>query len=108
MIRRPPRSTLLDPSFPSPPLFRSDGAGRVNTDVRGKRAIMLYGNAPFGAKLPGYRERRRMLANAGAAGVLVIAGDAIPWARLRDAVAGKTVRLEIGRASCRGRVCQYV
>lgn len=70
-----------------------DGAGRVNADVRGKLAIMLYGNAPFGAKLPGYRERRRMLADAGAAGVLVIAGDAIPWARLRDAVAGRTVRL---------------
>src|SRR3546814_12984090 len=96
MIRRPPRSTRTDTLFPYTTLFRSygvDGAGHVNTDVRGKLAIMLYGNAPFGAKLPGYRERRRMLANAGAAGVLVIAGDAIPWARLRDAVAGKTVRL---------------
>src|SRR3546814_5405719 len=33
-------------------------AGVVNADVRGKLAIMLYGNAPFGAKPPGYRERR--------------------------------------------------
>src|SRR3546814_1862770 len=87
MIRRPPRSTRTDTLFPYTTLFRSygvDGAGRVNTDVRGKLAIMLYGNAPFGAKLPGYRERRRMLANAGAAGVLVIAGDAIPWARSEE------------------------
>lgn len=70
-----------------------DGAGRLNADVKGKLAIMLYGNAPFGDDLPGYRERRQMLADAGAAAVLVIATDALPWARLRTALADKTVRL---------------
>lgn len=70
-----------------------DGAGKLNADVKGKLAIMLFGNAPFGDKLPRYRERRQMLADAGAAGVLVIASDAIPWARLREAFAGKSVRL---------------
>lgn len=70
-----------------------DGAGKVNADVRGKLAIMLFDNAPFGDKLPRYRERRQMLADAGASAVLVIATDAIPWAQLRGAMGGKTTRL---------------
>jgi hypothetical protein len=70
-----------------------DGAGQVNADVRGKLAIMLFGNAPFGDKPLRYRERRQMLADAGAAAVLVIASDAVPWAQLRDAVGGKATRL---------------
>ena len=70
-----------------------DGAGRVNADVKGKLAIMLFDAAPFGKDLPRYRERRQMLADAGAAGVLVIATDAVPWGQLREAVGGKTTRL---------------
>lgn len=76
-----------------------DGTGKVNADVKGKLAIMLFDNAPFGDKLPRYRERRQMLADAGAAGVLVIATDALPWAQLREAVGGKTVRLAGAPAS---------
>jgi len=70
-----------------------DGAGKVNADVAGKLAIMLFDNAPFGEKLPRYRERRQMLADAGAAGVLVIATDAVPWAELRDSLGSKATRL---------------
>lgn len=70
-----------------------DGAGKVNADVKGKLAIMLFDNAPFGEKLPRYRERRQMLADAGAAGVLVVATDAVPWAQLRESLGGKTMRL---------------
>lgn len=70
-----------------------DASGKVAADVKGKIAIMLYDNAPFGDKLPRYRERRQMLADAGAAGVLVIATDATPWAQLREALGGKTTRL---------------
>ncbi|WP_242446126.1 M28 family peptidase [Sphingopyxis lindanitolerans] len=70
-----------------------DGAGRVNADVKGKLAIMLFDSAPFGDTLPRYRERRQMLADAGAAGVLVIATDAVPWPQLRDAAGGKVTRL---------------
>ncbi|HWW56156.1 MAG TPA: M28 family peptidase [Sphingopyxis sp.] len=70
-----------------------DGAGKVNADVKGKVAIMLFDSAPFGDKLPRYRERRQMLADAGASAVLVIATDALPWAELRENVGGKTVRL---------------
>lgn len=70
-----------------------DGAGHVNADVKGKVAVMLYDNAPFGDKLPRYRERRQMLADAGATGVLVIATDAVPWGQLKNALGSKTTRL---------------
>ena len=70
-----------------------DAGGRPNADVRGKLAIMLMDTPPFGKTQPRYRERRQMLADAGAVGVLVIATDAVPWGRLRDALGAKTVRL---------------
>ena len=70
-----------------------DGAGQVNADVTGKLAIMLFDNAPFGDKLPRYRERRQLLADAGAAAVLVIATDAVPWGQLRDSAGSTAVRL---------------
>jgi len=69
-----------------------DGTGKVATDVKDKLAIMLFDNPPFGDKPPRYRERRKMLAEAGAAAVLVVATDAVPWAQLRGALGGKTVR----------------
>lgn len=75
-----------------------DGAGKVNADVAGKLAIMLFDNAPFGDKLPRYRERRQMLADAGAVGVLVIATDALPWEQLREAVGEKSTRLASAKA----------
>ena len=70
-----------------------DAAGKVNADVRGKLAIMLFDNAPFGDKLPRYRERRQLLADAGAAGVLVVASAALPWDQLRGAMGGSAMRL---------------
>ncbi len=70
-----------------------DGAGKVNADVKGKLAIMLFDNAPFGDKLPRYRERRQLLADAGATAVLVIATDAVPWAQLRESAGSKAFRL---------------
>jgi Zn-dependent M28 family amino/carboxypeptidase len=70
-----------------------DGAGKVNVDVAGKLAILLYENAPFGEKLPRYRERRQMLADAGAAAVLVVAPDSLPWDDLRASLGSKSVRL---------------
>jgi hypothetical protein len=75
-----------------------DGAGRVNADVKGKLAIMLFDNAPFGDKLPRYRERRQMLADAGASAVLVIATDAVPWTTLRESAGSKAVRLASAKA----------
>lgn len=78
-----------------------DAAGKVNADVTGKLAIMLFDNAPFGDKLPRYRERRQMLADAGAAGVLVIATDAVPWDQLREALGSKATRLADAKAGPR-------
>ena len=74
-----------------------DGAGKVNSDVAGKLAIMLFDNVPFGDKLPRYRERRQMLVDAGAAAVLVIATDAVPWGQLREGAGGTAVRLASAR-----------
>lgn len=70
-----------------------DGAGAVNADVKGKLAIMFFDNAPFGDKMPRYRERRQMLADAGASAVLVISSGAVPWPALRESLGGKYVRL---------------
>ena len=70
-----------------------DGAGKVNADVAGRIAIMLQGDPPFGAGLPRYRERLQLLADAGAAGVLVVAADTMPWDRLRGAIGDKVTRL---------------
>ena len=70
-----------------------DGAGKVNADVADRIAIMLHDDAPFGKALPRYRERRQLLADAGAAGVFVIATEALPWARLRDASGDRVTRL---------------
>src|SRR3546814_20277225 len=44
-------------------------------------------------KLPRYRERRQMLADAGASAVLVISNGAVPWPALRESLGGKYVRL---------------
>ena len=70
-----------------------DGAGRVHADVKDKLAIMLIGDAPFGNGLPRYRDRRRMLADAGAAAVLVITEDEASWTQLAKAVRNRTTVL---------------
>ena len=70
-----------------------DAAGRVNADVAGKVAVMLFDTPPFGDKLPRYRERRQMLADAGAAGVLIVAPDAMPWNEIRESLSAKSVRM---------------
>src|SRR3546814_667208 len=75
-----------------------DGGGKVNADVKGKLAIMLFDNAPFGDKLPRYRERRQMLADAGASAVLVISNGAVPWPALRESLGGKYMRLASAEA----------
>lgn len=76
-----------------------DAAGKVTADVRGKLAVMLFENAPYGTNLPRYRDRRRMLAEAGASAVLVVAGDALPWAQLKGAVAQSSTALASNAAS---------
>lgn len=70
-----------------------DADGKVTADVRGKVAVMLWDNAPFGSKSPRLNERRRLLGEAGAAAVLVVAGQAIPWTSIKGALSGPTLAL---------------
>jgi Zn-dependent M28 family amino/carboxypeptidase len=76
-----------------------DATGKVAADVRGKIAVMLFDNVPFGTNLPRYRDRRRMLGEAGAAAVLVVAGESLPWAQLKGALMNANVTLGTNAAS---------
>src|SRR3546814_20361002 len=98
MIRRPPRATRTDTLFPYTTLFRS---GRVRV---GDQKEILVGNDD---------QRVDMLLQLGDAGVrrshtaLALEGEGLGHdADGQDATVAR--RLEIGRASCRERVCQYV
>lgn len=70
-----------------------DGAGKVAADVKGKVAILLSDVVPFGEKMPRYRDRRQMLADAGATAVLVVTGDALPWAAVQQSFGSQATRL---------------
>src|SRR3546814_10948060 len=100
MIRRPPRSTRTDTLFPYTTLFRSCGA----VEARGvaERPGGGAGVARGRAVPPG---RGAVVAGGVAAhpggGAILARGSAFPSGR------GAAVA-QIGRASCRERVCQYV
>src|SRR3546814_16756281 len=108
MIRRPPRSTRTDTLFPYTTLFRSRGVGRMaglrDRPARRHDPVLDLPTHPRTAALLG----RQAAAAGPAAGRLRavqrpaahqdLAAPARPAARLR----------QIGRASCRERVCQYV
>src|SRR3546814_13021801 len=95
MIRRPPRSTRTNTLFPYTTLFRSSEAVRPDLP-RCPRATGAVAAAQAGVDLragdlPGQpRHPRRLPAHA---------------AQPQPALHG---RQQIGRASCRERVCQYV
>src|SRR3546814_11419225 len=106
MLRRPPRSTRTDTLFPYPTLFRSCAGVRAARTVRARGARGGAARAPFrtlpqapstrrddrtGAPLPGGALRTRSLRQA----------------RYRDRPA-RTLAVQIGRASSRERVRQYV
>src|SRR3546814_12364585 len=96
MIRRPPRSTRTDTLFPYTTLFRSriKVAGAIHLARRA---------APV--ETEGEWEPARLRAQFFLTDVVRPAA-----ARLADAAAHHEQRddAEIGRASCRERVCQYV
>src|SRR3546814_15041838 len=114
MIRRPPRSTRTDTLFPYTTLFLSDfGLLRVAGDVDRR---VEPGLARIGRNI----ERRVGRHFAGKAddpaiqlelapGEFVIAADQVRAAGDRRIVGrAADLEVEIGRASCRERVCQYV
>src|SRR3546814_16218576 len=112
MMLRPPRSTRTDTLFPYPTLFRSDRGGGASV----RRAACRGGereSADCGGGHPGRRagggDQRPAFARGGVT-ILVRTKT-----QRREGIS-KSVRAElveapffqIGRASCRERVCQYV
>src|SRR3546814_16399249 len=106
MIRRPPRSTRTDSLFPYTTLFRSEGGllFRVDEDDFG---VVDRGDGDGLAA----RQRRTVAGIEANAVDLDRArrGDEIGVPPLADAVRQAFAGLDqIGRASCRESVCQYV
>src|SRR3546814_13979808 len=101
MIRRPPRSTRTDTLFPYTTLFRSTyrlvaAAGIRNLDrLRNCRAGDIRDGARFAAGNVAYRDRI-IYRNARLTLTSIVPGGP------------SAIISEIGRASCRERVCQYV
>src|SRR3546814_18609095 len=97
MIRRPPRSTRTDTLFPSTTLFRS-GAGEIaDHRVPAEHGLERLGFEPLVEHLAsGLGEQVEQVAAAAHVQVLPLLGP-----RQRG-------QPEIGKASWRERVCQYV
>src|SRR3546814_13796233 len=123
MIRRPPRSTRTDPLFPYTTLCRSATRNSLATTVFGSRTLgpaqqMTHRNLQL------HRPHRLVHQDVAAFAdlllefVAVVGGDHHGRDRRGpagvdpgdgvDAVLLVVQVLEIGRASCRERVCQYV
>src|SRR3546814_17328798 len=107
MIRRPPRSTRTDTLFPYTTLFRSLGRFNVDNLLAALGALVSRGVSLIDAAaaleqantVPGRIEGFR----GGKAKPLVV----VDYAHTPEALR-QVLRAEIGRASCRERVCQYV
>src|SRR3546814_19154156 len=101
MHRRQPKSTRTDSLFPYTTLFRSkawiDAVARAYWEAGVRHIVALRGDVPGGEP---YRAHPDGYANAAelVAGLKTIAPFDISVAAYP----------EIGRASCRERVCQYV
>ena len=79
------------------PLFVGYGVGadgKVNADVTGRIVIMLSAEPKFegAAKLPSRREREKLLAEAGAAAVLLTAPEGMSWGSVRTALGSGSMR----------------
>src|SRR3546814_18014803 len=110
MIRRPPRSTRTDTLFPYTTLFRSGHADRLAergiARQRDLQLAMLVADQPLLAPRLFPCRVRRAARGAGDLGVarVGLAREGEPEPRRREHLCPP----EIGRASCRERVCKYV
>src|SRR3546814_17997330 len=108
MIRRPPRSTRTDTLFPYTTLVRSAGDDAAARRVDGKRVEPLADRdtRADGAGRRVEQKDRGLVADAGAEQLVRLR----QIFHLRHIAADLPARffLQIGRASCRERVCQYV
>src|SRR3546814_16576304 len=104
MIRRPPRSTRTDTLFPYTTLFRSGGGDRIaitKADVSNESDVARYAEATVGA----LGRIDVFFNNAG------IEGKVAPLEEQDISMFDKVIAInvrEIGRASCRESVWQYV
>src|SRR3546814_18370505 len=104
MIRRPPRSTRTDTLFPYTTLFRSPitSVTREEIDRQGitsAEQLLMYLNVAGNGS-------DNLASNSGIVHEDQRGNNGVSGANLRGQGADAT--LEIGRASCRERVCQYV
>src|SRR3546814_19761361 len=98
MIRRPPRSTRTDTLFPYTTLFRSADYAAMGADF-----MTIADLDDPAAPSPACPYDRAELARR-----QVAAGQTLEDMELILAPMVETAKEEIGRASCRERVCQYV
>src|SRR3546814_19767314 len=125
MIRRPPRSTRTDTLFPYTTLFRSRQAGGVAVEGRGLliegapgtgKSALALSLIDRGAELVGddgvllAAEGRRLIArpHPRTRGLMEVRNLGLLPFPCRDDAPVALVIAQIGRASCRERVCQYV
>src|SRR3546814_20028668 len=112
MIRPPPRSTRTDTLFPYTTLFRSHFASPAIEWIA--TVFMVLGALPFVIYIQAAHGRSAAVWNNSQvrtflAGIAVVSLTLTVWLWLvRDENLVEAVRLEIGRASCRVRGCQYV
>src|SRR3546814_16195580 len=113
MIRRPPRSTRTDTLFPYTTLFRSlSSPGNPFADARSTSANPFAGNdSRAGSNDQDIVEG--LLLASGLQDIVFVDpattgfGDALHTWQAGE-LTGAVYVIEIGRASCRERVCQYV
>src|SRR3546814_13794614 len=110
MISRPPRSTRTDTLFPYTTLFRSSNRGRMVVPraqsliilgiaiILGLAAVFLAMRWITPSQAPSAEFRPQGLAKIVVARVPLDMGTPVTEASVK----------QIGRASCRERVCQYV
>src|SRR3546814_19568593 len=101
MIRRPPRSTRSDTRFPFTTLFRSVDGGVDNQNQQAEADL------DFTGKLPGVEDRQDVMGNKSTV-IGALARQRPEMVFQRSQRADPARELEIGSASCRERVCQYV
>src|SRR3546814_16028448 len=108
-MRRPPRSTRTDTPFPYTTLCRSEGAAVAVVGAGGAARAWLFalarahvGKVTIFNRSP--VKAMGLLATVGLKGDVVALDAQLPPVSLLV----NSSSLEIGRASCRARVCQYV
>src|SRR3546814_14717161 len=114
MIRRPPRSTRTDTLFPYTTLFRSIDDNFLTRRLRNRAALAFCLHIAAFPRCGGEGEEPSSMTVISDVDYVAHPDPRLPFSaavRVGDVVhlSGQIgVREEIGRASCRERVCQYV